>query len=332
MNPPIMDNAFKVAIIQHAPVFLNIDESLKKAAALAEEAANHGAAVIVFPETWLPGFPIWLDFAPNAALWDYAPAKTLYRLLVENSLAIGSDRFKALLDIAKTTDTYLVMGAHEVAGGTLYNTIIYIDRGAKKYQIHRKLVPTYTERMVWGRGDGSTLDVLETEYGNIGGLICWEHWMPLARAAMHARHETLHVSQWPDVKDLHQLASRHYAFEGQCFVLAAGCVLSRKDIIEGYRSLNSPENDAFEILQAFEGENEELVLNGGSAIIGPDSGYLAGPVYDRPEIIYGEIEPRRITEGHLAIDTNGHYSRPDVFQLEVNASPQAGVSFTSEGK
>jgi nitrilase len=326
------ESAFKVEIIQHAPIFLNIDESLKKAAALAEEAANHGAAVIAFPETWLPGFPIWLDFAPKAALWDYAPAKTLYRLLTENSLVLAGDRFKALLNIAKTTDTHLVMGAHELMGGTLYNTMLYIDRGAQTYQVHRKLVPTYTERMVWGRGDGSTLGILATEYGNIGGLICWEHWMPLARAAMHARHETLHIAQWPDVKDLHQLASRHYAFEGQCFVLAAGCVLSRKDIIEGYQSLNAPDNDALEILQAFEGESEQLVLNGGSAVIGPDSSYLAGPVFDRSDIIYGVIDPQRMTEGRLAIDTSGHYSRPDVFQLEVNALPQSGISFNSERK
>jgi nitrilase len=325
-------SAFKVAIIQHAPIFLNIDESLKKAAALAEEAANHGAAVIAFPETWLPGFPIWLDIAPNAALWDYAPAKTLYRLLTENSLVLAGDRFKALLNIAKATDTYLVMGAHELVGGTLYNTMLYIDRGAQTYQVHRKLVPTYTERMVWGRGDGSTLGILATEYGNIGGLICWEHWMPLARAAMHARHETLHIAQWPDVKDLHQLASRHYAFEGQCFVLAAGCVLSRKDIIEGYQSLNAPDNDALEILQVFEGESEQLVLNGGSAVIGPDSSYLAGPVFDRSDIIYGVIDPQRMSEGRLAIDTSGHYSRPDVFQLEVNALPQSGISFNSERK
>jgi nitrilase len=326
------NDPFKVAIIQHAPVFLNIDESLKKAAVLVEEAANQDAAVIAFPETWLPGFPIWFDFAPNAALWDYAPAKALYRLLVENSLAIPGDRFAALLDIAGKTDTCLVMGAHELAGGTLYNTMIYIGRGGQEYQLHRKLVPTYTERMVWGRGDGSTLKVLETDYGNIGGLICWEHWMPLARAAMHARYETLHISQWPDVKDLHQLASRHYAFEGQCFVLAAGCILSGKDIIEGYRTLKSPDRDAFRILEVFEQDQGKLVLTGGSAVIGPDSGYLAGPVFDRPEIIVAAIEPDRMTEGHLAIDTSGHYSRPDVFRLEVNAQPQLGVSFTSGKK
>lgn len=326
------NNPFKVAIIQHAPVFLNLDASLQKAAVLAEEAANQGASVIAFPETWLPGFPIWLDFAPKAAFWDYAPAKALYRLLVENSLVIPGDRFAALLDLAGKTGTYLVMGTHERVGGTLYNTMIYIDRSGRNYQLHRKLVPTYTERMVWGRGDGSTLKVLETDCGNIGGLICWEHWMPLARAAMHAQHETLHISQWPDVKDLHQLASRHYAFEGQCFVLAAGCILSGKDIIEGYQTIASPAKDAFQILEVFEQDPGELVLNGGSAVIGPDSAYLAGPVFDRSDIIVAEIEPQRITEGHLAIDTSGHYSRPDVFRLEVNAQPQLGVSFTSAKK
>jgi predicted amidohydrolase len=326
------NDPFKVAIIQHAPVFLNIDESLKKAAVLVEEAANQGAAVIAFPETWLPGFPIWLDFAPKAAFWDYAPAKALYRLLVQNSLVIPGDRFAALLDLAGKTGAYLVMGTHERVGGTLYNTMIYIDRSGRNYQLHRKLVPTYTERMVWGRGDGSTLKVLETDCGNIGGLICWEHWMPLARAAMHAQHETLHISQWPDVKDLHQLASRHYAFEGQCFVLAAGCILSGKDIIEGYRTIASPAKDAFQILEVFEQDQGELVLSGGSAVIGPDSAYLAGPVFDRSDIIVAEIEPQRITEGHLAIDTSGHYSRPDVFRLEVNAQPQLGVSFISAKK
>ncbi len=326
------NDPFKVAIIQHAPVFLNLDASLQKAAVLAEEAVNQGASVIAFPETWLPGFPIWLDFAPKAAFWDYAPAKALYRLLVENSLVIPGDRFAALLDLAGKTGTYLVMGTHERVGGTLYNTMIYIDRSGRNYQLHRKLVPTYTERMVWGRGDGSTLKVLETDCGNIGGLICWEHWMPLARAAMHAQHETLHISQWPDVKDLHQLASRHYAFEGQCFVLAAGCILSGKDIIEGYQTIASPAKDAFQILEVFEQDPGELVLNGGSAVIGPDSAYLAGPVFDRSDIIVAEIEPQRITEGHLAIDTSGHYSRPDVFRLEVNAQPQLGVSFTSAKK
>ena len=153
--------------------------------------------------------------------------------------------------------------------------------------------------------------------------------MPLARAAMHARFETIHVAQWPAVKELHQLASRHYAFEGQCFVLAAGCVLSRRDVNEGFHSLGLSNNQALEILEGIPGQDDDLIQSGGSAIIGPDAGYLAGPVFEEPSILYAEIQPRRITEGHLVIDTSGHYARPDVFHLEVNVRPRSDVTFRS---
>jgi len=321
---------FTVAVIQHPPVFLNIKESLKKACTLIQEAADNGANIITFPETWLPGYPVWLDYSPNAALWDYPPAKALYRLLVENAVTIPEDLEK-LTETAQKTGTYIIMGAHERVGGTLYNTMIFFDK-TEKFQVHRKLMPTYTERMVWGRGDGSTLTVLPTEYGNIGGLICWEHWMPLARAAMHAQYETVHIAQWPFVKELHHIASRHYAFEGQCFVLAAGCCLSRGEIMEGFTSLNSPDKKAFELLEAIPGRDKDLILKGGSAIIAPDTEYIKGPVYDKPCTIYAHIQLEQITEGHLFLDTHGHYSRPDVFHLEVNDQPQSKVTFTSQAE
>jgi nitrilase len=235
-----------------------------------------------------------------------------------------------LLDVAGRTATYVVIGAHERLGGSLYNTMIYLDRDGQGYELHRKLMPTYSERMVWGRGDGSTLSVLSTECGNVGGLICWEHWMPLARAAMHAKGEVIHVAQWPAVKDLHQLASRHYAFEGQCFVLAAGSVLSRGEVMEGFRSLSFSRGEALELLEAIPGEDEDLVLTGGSAVIGPDGGYVAGPVWEERRTIYAEIELGRIREGQLVLDTGGHYARPDVFRLVVNDEPQVGVVFQSE--
>jgi nitrilase len=322
-------DAFKVAVIQHAPVFLNIEQSLLKARDLVEEAASKGAKVIAFPETWLPGYPVWLDVSPKAALWDHPPAKALYRLLVENAISIPGRHLEVLLSIAHKTDTYVIMGAHEHLGGTLYNTMLFLHRDGQTFQLHRKLVPTYTERLIWGQGDGSTLRVLNTEYGLIGGLICWEHWMPLARAAMHARFETIHVAQWPAVKELHQLASRHYAFEGQCFVLAAGCVLRRHDVIEGFHSLGLSNNPALEILEGMPGPDDDLIQSGGSAIIGPDAGYLAGPVFEEPSILYAELQPRRITEGHLVIDTTGHYARPDVFHLEVNVQSRSNVTFRS---
>ncbi|MCG8435680.1 MAG: carbon-nitrogen hydrolase family protein, partial [Gammaproteobacteria bacterium] len=215
----------KAAVIQEPPVFLNLQASIDKACGLIETAAGAGAKVIAFPETWLPGYPLWLDFAPNAGLWDHPPAKALFKHMMNNCVSITNGDLKPLLAAAAKTGSYVIMGAQERDGGTIYNTIIYIAPDNKTFRIHRKLVPTYTERLVWGQGDGSTLNVLETEFGNIGGLVCWEHWMPLARAAMHAKKEAIHIAQWPMVKDLHHIASRQYAFEGQCFVLAAGCVL-----------------------------------------------------------------------------------------------------------
>jgi nitrilase len=315
MSSPDVRTSFRVAVIQHPPVFLNLERSLAKAIDLIEDAASHGAKVIAFPETWLPGYPVWLDFSPSAALWDHAPAKALYRVLVQNSVSIPGGHVDKLLRAAEEAGTYVIMGAHEIRGGTLYNTMVYVDKGGQASGLHRKLVPAYTERMIWGRGDGSTLSVVDTEHGKLGGLICWEHWMPLARA----------------VKELHQLASRHYAFEGQCFVLAAGCVLSRGEIIDGFRSLKLSSNEAMEILEAIPGTDEDLVLSGGSAVIGPDGRYLAGPVVGERCIIYADIELNRITEGHLVLDTSGHYSRPDVFQLVVNDQPQSAVSFRSRG-
>jgi predicted amidohydrolase len=331
MKSPAVSRPFKVAIIQHAPVFLNLEASLEKACALVEQAAGGGARVIAFPETWLPGYPVWLDYAPRAGLWDHPPAKALYRLLFENAVTIeypaGGPHIAPLLAVAHRTDTYVVMGAHERDGGTLYNTMVYIGPDGKRFQIHRKLVPTYTERLVWGRGDGSTLGVLKTDYGNLGGLVCWEHWMPLARAAMHAQRETVHVAQWPAARELHQLASRHYAFEGQCFVLVAGSVLSRAEVLEGFHSLNLPETEALSLLESIPGADTDLLLNGGSAVIAPDSSYVAGPVTDEADVVYAEIQPGRIAEGHLTLDTQGHYSRPDVFHLEVNVQAQPNVTF-----
>jgi nitrilase len=318
------------AIVQHSPVFLNLEASLEKACGLIEEAAAQGANIVAFPETWLPGYPVWLDYAPKAAVWDYGPAKALYRLLAENSVSIPGPHVDRLLGVAKGAGSHVVMGVHERRGGTLYNTLLILDRDGRAFEVHRKLVPTYAERLVWGRGDGSTLRAHATEFGVLGGLICWEHWMPLARAAMHAQHETVHVAQWPSVNRLHDLASRHYAFEGQCFVLAAGSVLTKREAIEGCRSLGQSASEAIELLEATPKGDDDLLLRGGSAIIAPNTHYLAGPVLDEARILYADLQPELITEGQFALDTQGHYARPDVFTLDVNDRPQLSVAFRSE--
>ena len=323
-----MDNLHKIALVQHPPVYLNLAKSIELAEQCISEASQKGAQLIVFPETWLPGYPAWLDYAPNAGVWDHPPAKALYRILFRNSIEIDDIHFKKLQETAIENACTLVMGAHEKAGRSLYNTIFYFLSDGT-YQLHRKLMPTYTERLIWGMGDGSTLSIIEEGSTKIGGLICWEHWMPLARAAMHQQGEHIHIAQWPMVKDLHQIASRQYAFEAQCYVLAAGCTLTKKQMLEGLQSVVVSENDsiALQLIEQIPTSENELILKGGSSVIKPDTSYLVEPVYQENTIIYSDLDLTILSEGNLFLDTNGHYSRPDVFQLHVDTQAKINVRF-----
>ncbi len=307
--------AFKVAAVQAAPVFLDREASVAKACRLIAEAGAGGARLAVFPETWLPGYPVWLDVAPGAALWNHPPAKEVFARLVAHAVEVPGPATDALGVAAAEAGCAVVMGINERErgrpAGTLYNTIVYVGADGRLLGKHRKLIPTYTERLVWGRGDGSTLDVYDTPLGRVGGLVCWEHWMPLARHAMHATGEQVHAALWPTVHDLHLVASRHYAFEGRCFVIAVGSVLRRDQV---------PED-----LTIFDGDGltpDTYVLAGGSAIIGPDGHCLAGPLGVEETILFADIDLARIAEEHLTFDAVGHYGRPDVFTLTVNTAPQ----------
>lgn len=316
-----------IAIVQEAPVFLNLAASTDKAVALIESASGKGADIISFAECWLPGYPVWLDFAPEASIWDHAGAKTLFRILAENAVVAGDKNITRLQETANKTGSYIVIGTHERCGATLYNTTFTFAPDGKVPQAHRKLVPTYTERLVWGRGDGSGLYTTTTPWGELGSLICWEHWMPLARAAMHAKREFLHIAQWPVVKEMHQVASRHYAFEGRCAVAAAGSIMTINDVMEGYRSLNTNEPEAESMLASMPGEPADYVHSGGSAIIAADGAYIAEPVFEEASTLFGEINLNQQMEEWQTLDTHGHYSRPDVFELSVNTTPQHGVVF-----
>lgn len=318
----------KLTIIQEPPVFLNLAASVDRAVQRIGALARAGTDIVVFGESWLPGYPVWLDSAPEAAFWDHAGAKALFRVLSENSVTAGDAHLTALQQASDAHDMIIVMGAHERDGGTLYNTTFTFLPGAEAPTLHRKLTPTYTERLIWGVGDGSTLRAAETRFGVLGGLICWEHWMPEARAAMHAQHETIHTAQWPWVKEMHALASRTYAFEGRCFVAAAGTWLTKNDVLTGFDSLGADAPAARDLLAAMPGDDGTTILEGGSAIIGPDGFYLAGPGTESADAVSATLPLAALREGNLTLDVAGHYSRPDIFQLTVNTEPRPGVLFS----
>jgi predicted amidohydrolase len=303
--------SLRVAKIQAAPVHLDVWASLEKARALVAEARARGARVVVFPETWLPGYPAWLDCCRDVALWDHAPMKRVFARLRENSVVVPGPVTEALGASAREHDVVLNMSVHErveegPGRGTLYNTMLTFGADGALLNRHRKIMPTFSERLVWGAGDGSGLRAVSTDPGRIGGLVCWEHWMPLARHVMHTSGEDVHVAAWPQVKEMNLVASRHYAFEGRCFVVACGAVMRVADL--------PPE---LEPAAGLAGDPHALVLKGGSAVIGPDGAVIAGLAGEEETILTADLDLGRIGEESLTLDTTGHYHRPDIFDVKT---------------
>ncbi|MFH1169172.1 MAG: carbon-nitrogen hydrolase family protein [Chloroflexota bacterium] len=305
---------YKAAAIQASPVFLDRDATVEKACGLIEQAAAQGAALVVFPETWVSGYPVWTNAVSR---WNYAPSKKAYSRLYRNAVDIPGPVTQRLGEAARKGGICLAAGVHERAGGTLYNTIVFIGRDGQLLGKHRKLVPTYHERMIWGRGDGSTLNVFDTGLGRLGGLICWEHWMPLARYALYAQGEQVHASLWPSADETFLLACRSMAFEGRLFVIVACSYLTRAMLPADFEL--AAEMEPF----------PEVLSRGGSAIIGPDGKYLAGPVYGQETILYADIDLERGFQEKLAMDVVGHYARPDVFSLNIDRREKPVADFGS---
>ncbi|MBW3569961.1 MAG: carbon-nitrogen hydrolase family protein [Gemmatimonadetes bacterium] len=299
-----------VAIVQ-AEVAPDLDAALESTFALARSAAEGGARLVVFPETWIPGYPAWLDLSRDAALWDHAPVKRVYRRIAENSVVVDGPSGRRLREIAREVGATLVVGVSErvdrgAGRGTLYNTLLTLGPDGALLNHHRKLVPTYTERLVWGGGDADGLAAVDTPAGRVGGLVCWEHWMPLARQALHECGEDVHVAVWPTAHEMHQVASRHYAFEGRCYVLAAGALM-RASALPAELEVHA---------ERVQGPGQ-WVLRGGSAIIGPDGRYVREPVYDEPAIIHAELDLGRCREEAMTLDVGGHYHRAELFDFGV---------------
>lgn len=310
-KPPT--HVLNVAVVQAAPIAFDLDRSISKAADLAADARRSGAKLMLFPEAFLPAYPRGLDF--GAVVGSRTPAgREQFRRFWESSIDVPGPRTEALGRIAKANRCHLVIGVVERDGGTLYCTALFFDPAGRLLGKHRKLVPTASERLVWGQGDGSTMPVFETVIGRIGAVICWENYMPLLRTAMYAKGIEIYCAPTADGRETWLSTVRHIAQEGRCFVLSCNQFARRSDYPADYAS-------------ALGDDPETIVSPGGSCIIGPLGNILAGPCFDGETILIAEIDRDDIARARLDFDVVGHYARNDIFRLIVDESSRESVAF-----
>lgn len=312
-----MQSPIKVACVQAAPIFLDLIATVDKTIALIRQASAEGAQLIAFPETWIPGYPwfLWLD-APAA----YMPMVKRYH---ENSLVLDSTQARRISDAARECAIHVVLGYSERANASLYIGQWIIDAEGKTVGVRRKLKATHVERTLFGESDGSSLSTFDTQLGTLGALCCWEHLQPLSKYALYAQSEQIHIAAWPSFSlyrqatsalgpEVNIAASRVYAAEGQCFVIAP-CAVVSPEMIEALC-----DNDFKRGL---------LEPGGGHArIFGPDGSELATPLADDEEgLLYATLDPSALIFAKVAADPAGHYSRPDVTRLMLNRAPNPCV-------
>jgi len=302
----------KVGIVQAAAPHLDLPAAMKALDQWVLKAAQQQIELLAFGETWLTGYPSWLDYCPNIAQWGQPATKKAYARLYKNSIAVPGPEVQHIGHLAKKHNMVIMIGANEHVAkgpghGTIYNALLVFNTNGQLVNHHRKLVPTYTEKMLYGPGDAAGLQAVDTSVARVGGLVCWEHWMPLSRQALHNSQEEIHLALWPKVHEMHQVASRQYAFEARCFVLAAGQVLTASSFPQ---ELELPP----ELAQ----NPQTQVLNGGSCIIGPDGAYVLEPQWEVADIVSATIDLDRIQEETMTLDVTGHYYRPDIFSLNIN--------------
>ena len=309
----------RVAVVQQPPVTLHRQKTLQRGVELIEEAAVGGAALISFPETWLPGYPEWLwRLRPGD---DYELTSDIHRRLIENSIDLKTGDLKPMQTAARRHKVTVSLGIHERDGeysrGTLYNTVVLIGPDGSVLNRHRKLVPTNPERMVWATGDAAGLRVTETAVGRIGGLICWENYMPLARFAVFAQGCEIYVAPTWDSGDRWLATMRHIAAEGRCWVIGTGSAMRGKDIPKDFpqRAKIFP-------------NLEEWYNPGDSVVVNPTGTIVAGPLHEKHGILYADCDPARASAAKRTLDVAGHYGRPDIFKLEVNREALAPIDFS----
>lgn len=306
----------KVAVVQAGSTVFDKASTLERMARHCEEAAQHSAELVVFPEAYIGGYPKGLDFGARIGSRT-SDGRNDFLRYSESAILVPGVETSRIGSLAAKIRAYVVTGVVERDGGTLYCTVLFFSPDGDLMGKHRKLVPTASERLIWGQGDGSTLLVFDTAVGKIGAAICWENYMPNLRQSMYAKGINLWCAPTVDDREIWQSSMRHIAYEGRTFVLSACQYLTRADAPETYDCIQGDDPDT-------------TLIRGGSMIVGPFGEILAGPLYDREGVLVADIDLGDATRGKYDLDVTGHYARPDIFRLLVNEAPQVPVFRISE--
>jgi nitrilase len=311
----------KVAVVQRPPILLDREATLEAAVAHLSEAADEGAELAVFPETYVPGYPLWIWRLQPAA--DYDLTTDIHRRLIENSVDLAADDLRPLREACAERRVFAVCGIHERDGefsrATLYNTLVFIGSDGKILSRHRKLVPTNPERMVWGQGDASGLRVVPSSIGRLGGLVCWENYMPLARYALYSEGVEVYVASTWDSGDIWISTMRHVAAEGRCWVVSSGCALRAAEVPATFPARDRLFADPDEVLNP-----------GDSLVVAPGGEVVAGPLHDEYGILVADVEPARAAAAHRTLDVAGHYGRSDIFRLTIDRTVRIPVRYVED--
>lgn len=302
-----------VAVVQAAPVFFDKKATLSKIADLIGQAVANGAEIVLFPESFIPGHPRSLNIGSTND-HHLKKEREFFRRFYENAIHEDDREIGWLAELAKKNKVYLSMGLTERDRGGLFSSVFFWSPDGRFLGKHRKLKPTGFERLLWSQGDGSILTTLDTPYGKMGSVICWENYMPLLRATMYAKGVGLYLAPAADAHPHWQSTIRHIALEGRCFVLSANQFLTSSMLPEGLAELAA--------------KRTNMMHRGGSAIISPSGEYLAGPIYGQEGILTAELDLSLITETHYDFDPLGPSIRQDIFTLIVNEAPRNGTEFT----
>ncbi len=317
-----MNNLLKVALAQISPVWLNKEKTLQKIEKYIIDAAKENCELIVFGEALLPGYPFWIALT-NGASWDSSVQKEIHAHYVRNSITIEKGELETVCQLAKKHKIAIYLGIMERAanrgGHSIYASLVYIDTEGNIKSVHRKLQPTFDERLTWAPGDGNGLQVHPLKGFTVGGLNCWENWMPLPRAALYGLGENLHIAVWPGSDHNTKDITRFIARESRSFVISVSSLMTKKDFPS-----NTPHVD--KILE----NAPEILANGGSCIASPNGEWLIEPVINKEGLIIETLDFNRVLEERQNFDPVGHYSRPDVTKLHVNRTRQSTVSFEDE--